>query len=212
MPDGAQDFAYTTTGTGAHRASRLDDDGVNDGLNGDILNTKVFNNLAPGAYTVDRDAAGHRLRPDQPGLQLDLGTGASDADNIGHRRLDHHTSVPARRSPAPTRTPSAARSRSSRTPIPTGPRTSPTRPTGTGAHRASPLDDDGVNDGLNGDILNTKVFSNLAPGNYSVDRDAAGHRLRPDEPGLQLDRHRHQRLGEHRPPASSTITLGAGGR
>ena len=30
----------------------LDDDGVNDGLNGDILNTKVFNNLAPGAYSV----------------------------------------------------------------------------------------------------------------------------------------------------------------
>ena len=51
VPDGAQDFAYTTTGTGLSGFT-LDDDGVNTGTGGDILNTKEFTNLVPGSYSV----------------------------------------------------------------------------------------------------------------------------------------------------------------
>ena len=51
MPDGAQDFAYTTTGTGTLAASPSMTTAQRR-PHGDILNTKVFNNLAPGAYSV----------------------------------------------------------------------------------------------------------------------------------------------------------------
>jgi len=47
VPNGATDFAYTGSGTGLSNFS-LDDDGVNTGTGGDILNTKVFSGLANG--------------------------------------------------------------------------------------------------------------------------------------------------------------------
>ena len=53
VPDGAQDFAYTTTGSGLSGFS-LDDDGVNTGTGGDILNTKVFDNRCPAPTASPR--------------------------------------------------------------------------------------------------------------------------------------------------------------
>jgi hypothetical protein len=52
QPDGAQDFTYTTTGTGLSGFS-LDDDS-----DATLSNTKVFNQVATGNYTVTEGAPG----------------------------------------------------------------------------------------------------------------------------------------------------------
>ena len=50
VPDDAQDFAYTTTGSGLSSFS-LDDD-----ADGTLSNTQTFTNLVPGSYTVTEGA------------------------------------------------------------------------------------------------------------------------------------------------------------
>ena len=191
-----------------HRAPSftLDDDGVNDGLLGDISTRRSSTTSSP-APTGDRDAARHRLRPDQPGLHS-TGTGTSDSENIAtgvrpspwRRRLgDLHLS----------RTPARGSITIVKDTVPNGTQTSPTPTTRHRALELRPSMTTGSTtaSSATSSARRSSTTSSPAP---TGDRDAARHRLRPDQPGLQLDRHR-RRDGGIATGVTRTITLDAGG-
>ena len=106
------------------RASQLDDD-----ADATLSNTRTFTDVSPAPATRRRDRPG-RLGPDQRHLRR---------RQPGRRTS---TSRPARPSPARSRTASAARSSSSRTPCPTTRRTSRSRPAAASRPASFALDDD----------------------------------------------------------------------
>ena len=164
VPDGAQDFAYTTTGSGLSGFS-LDDDGVNTGTGGDILNTKVFNNLVPGPYSVTETlpVTGYDLTAL---VCIDSGTGTTTTETLATGEAAITLGAGGSVTCTYTNTQRGSITIIKNT-VPDGAQDFAYTTTGSGLSGFS-LDDDGVNTGTGGDILNTKVFNNLVPGPYSV--------------------------------------------
>ncbi len=75
VPDGPQDFSYTTTGGLAPAAFSLDDD-----ADGTLSNTQIYTSVLPGSYTVTEAAtAGFDLT----GLTCTASAGSSGSGNTG---------------------------------------------------------------------------------------------------------------------------------
>ena len=164
MPDGAQDFAYTTTGTGLSGFT-LDDDGVNTGTGGDILNTKEFTNLVPGSYSVTETLPVTNY--DLTNLVcVDSGTGTNTVETLASGEAAITLGAGGSVTCTYTNTQRGSITIIKNT-VPDGAQDFAYTTTGTGLSGFT-LDDDGVNTGTGGDILNTKEFTNLVPGSYSV--------------------------------------------
>ena len=162
VPDGAQDFAYTTTGSGLSGFS-LDDDGVNTGTGGDILNTKVFNNLVPGPYSVTETlpVTGYDLTAL---VCIDSGTGTTTTETLATGEAAITLGAGGSVTCTYTNTQRGSITIIKNTRARRRPRTSPTRPPAA-ACRASASMDDGVNTGTGGDMpQHDQVFNNLVPG------------------------------------------------
>ena len=154
-PDNAQDFAFTTSGTGLPGSFSLDDD-----ADPTLPNSVTFNNLAPGSYSVTESAlAGWGLSnlSCSSGGVADLATRTATIDvAVG----DHVNCT------------FTNRDRGSITILkdanPNGPQDFGFTTTGGGLPGSFSLDDD-FNDAA---LPNSVTFNDLAPGSYSVTENA----------------------------------------
>jgi len=155
VPNSAQDFAFTATGTGLSAFS-LDDD-----ADGTLSNIRTFTGLAPGSYSVTETAlAGWNLTgltcvdPDS-GSTVNLGTRAATIDlDAGETVTCTYTN---------TQQGSIVIVKDA---VPNSAQDFAFTTTGTGLSAFS-LDDD-----ADGTLSNTRTFTGLAPGSYSVTETA----------------------------------------
>lgn len=164
VPNDPQDFAYTTSGTGLSSFS-LDDDGDNANT---LSNTKVFNGLSAGPYSVtetlpvtgwdltnlqcNASGAGTSATPTlATGLaSITLAAGGSVTCTYTNTKRGSITIIKDTQNPA------------------TDPEDFSFTTTGTGLSSFD-LDDDGDNANT---LSNTKTFTNLVPGPFSVTEGA----------------------------------------
>ena len=168
-PNDAQDFAFTTSGTGLSGFT-LDDDGDNSTANGGLSNTKTFTGLVPGSYSVtEADVSGWNLT----GLTCSTG-GTVDATNAAKANIVLTAGANVTCTYENTKQGSITIIKDAK---PNDAQDFAFTTSGTGLSGFT-LDDDGDNSTANGGLSNTKTFTNLVPGSYSVtEADVSGWNL-----------------------------------
>jgi hypothetical protein len=166
LPNHDADFSFTTTGTGLS-AFQLDDDGT---LNNPLSNSRLFDNLVPGTYTITETAlAGWSLT----GLVInEPETTRNSTVDLPNRTatimLDPGETV--------TLTYTNTKLGSIRVIKDTQPDSGQDFTFDFAPPAGSLLDDESfsLDDDSNDMLLNTKLYSNLAPGVYTITEQATG--------------------------------------
>ena len=155
LPDGAQDFAFTTTGGLAPAGFNLDDDG-----DPTLPNTQTYTNVAPGAYTITETAAAGYTT----GLScVDPDGGTTTAGATATIDLDDGETVTC----TFTNTAQPGSIVIVNDTVPDGAQDFSFSTTGGLSPATFQLDDD-----ADGTLLNTQTFSNVATGFYTVTETA----------------------------------------
>ena len=155
LPDGAQDFAFTTTGGLAPAGFNLDDDG-----DPTLPNTQTYTNVAPGAYTItETAAAGYATSLSC----VDPDGGTTTAGATATIDLDDGETVTC----TFTNTAQPGSIVIVNDTVPDGAQDFSFSTTGGLSPATFQLDDD-----ADGTLLNTQTFSNVATGFYTVTETA----------------------------------------
>ena len=161
VPDSGQDFSFYTGGNGLPGTFSLDDD-----ADATLPNTVTYDGLVEGDYTV-AETSGRRVGSSRTSCARPA------AGPTSRTALRRSISTPARPSPAPSPTRARGSITIVKDAVPDDAQDFAFTTGGAGLPASFSLDDD-----ADATLSNTRTFTNLAPGGYSV-TEAAARRLGP---------------------------------